>query len=217
MRALIYCRVSTEKETQASSLERQEAELNRLANHFDFTVVESIHEMKSGYDVDREGMLQVLDFARDEKIDVLLVQDETRIGRGSAKIAILHTLGKYGVKCFTISEQGELQLTEADSMVLEIISLVEDYQRKLHNAKIKRGMKRAVDGGYRPEKNLSNLNQGGREKKEIPTEEIVRLRNLDLTFQEIATTLQGFGYDVSKATVHRRYQDHQNNSGRTDD
>ncbi|WP_408011535.1 recombinase family protein [Pseudalkalibacillus sp. A8] len=217
MNAVIYCRVSTEKETQASSLERQEAELNRLADHFNFNVIYSIHERKSGYDVDREGMLEVLDMAKEGKMDVLLVQDETRIGRGSAKIAILHTLGKYNVKCFTISEQGELQLTEADSMVLEIVSLVEDYQRKLHNAKIKRGMRRAVDGGYRPEKNLTNLNQGGREKKEIPTEEIVRLRNLELTFQEIATTLQGFGYDVSKATVHRRYQDHINKNGRTED
>ncbi len=217
MNAVIYCRVSTEKETQASSLERQEAELNRLADQFNFHVIRSIQEKKSGYEVDRDGILEVLDMAREGKMDVLLIQDETRIGRGSAKIAILHTLSKYNVKCFTISEQGELHLTEADSMVLEIVGLVEDYQRKLHNAKIKRGMKRAVDGGYRPEKNLSNLNQGGREKKEIPTEEIVRLRNLELTFKEIATTLQGFGYDVSKATVHRRYQDHINKNSRTED
>jgi hypothetical protein len=29
-----------------------------------------------------------------------------------------------------------------------------------------------------------------------------------LTFSEIAATLRGFGYNVSKATVHRRYQEY---------
>ncbi len=208
MKAVIYCRVSTEKETQASSLERQEMELRQLADQFHFDVIEVIHEMKSGFEIEREGMLQVLDLAKEGHVDVILVQDETRIGRGSAKIAILHTLRKYSVKCYTISEQGELQLTEADSMVLEIVSLVEDYQRKLHNAKIKRGMRRAVTNGYRPERNLSNLTEGGRERKEVPIEEIVRLRQLKLTFKEIATTLNGLGFDISKATVHRRYQEY---------
>ncbi|MGM7701273.1 YneB family resolvase-like protein [Pseudalkalibacillus sp. Hm43] len=208
MKAVIYCRVSTEKETQASSLERQEMELRQLAAEFHFEIIEVIQEMKSGFEIERDGMLQVMDLAKEGYADVLLVQDETRIGRGSAKIAILHTLGKYGVKCYTISEQGEIQLTEADSMVLEIVSLVEDYQRKLHNAKIKRGMRRAVNKGYRPERNLSNLTKGGRERKEVPIEEIVRLRQLELTFKEIATTLNGLGFDISKATVHRRYQEY---------
>lgn len=51
-------------------------------------------------------------------------------------------------------------------MVLDIISLVEEHQRKLHNAKIKRGMKRAVENGYRPQKNLKNQGvNSGREKR----------------------------------------------------
>ncbi|MCF6137209.1 YneB family resolvase-like protein [Pseudalkalibacillus berkeleyi] len=207
MNAVIYCRVSTEKETQASSIDRQESELRGLAEQFHFNVVEIIREMRSGYDIERDGILQVLDLAKEKSVDVLLVQDETRLGRGSAKIAILHTLRKFGVKCYSISENGEIQLTEADSMVLEIVSIVEDYQRKLHNAKIKRGMRRAVDKGYRPEKNLANINEGGRDRKEVPIEEIIRLRELGLTFREISITLNGLNYDISKATVHRRYQE----------
>ncbi|MGA9226650.1 MAG: recombinase family protein, partial [Mesobacillus sp.] len=38
-----------------------------------------------------------------------------------------------------------------------------------------------------------------------PIEEIVKLRNNGLTFAEIAATLRGFGFNVSKATVNRRY------------
>lgn len=94
-------------------------------------------------------------------------------------------------------------------MVLSIVGMVEEYQRKLHNIKIRRGMQRAVDNGYRPEKNLSNQGaNGGRERIEVPIEEIVRLRKNELTFAEIAATLRGFGYNISKATVHRRYKEH---------
>ena len=50
-------------------------------------------------------------------------------------------------------------------MVLEIVGIVEEYQRKIHNLKIKRGMKKAVENGYRPEKNLKNQHEGtGRER-----------------------------------------------------
>lgn len=208
MKAIIYCRVSTDKDTQETSLLRQEEELQSLAKIYQFQIVDTIREQASGYDLERPGMLELLDRLRDEEIHALLIQDETRLGRGNAKIVLLHILMKQGVKIYTISHQGELQISEADSMVLKIVSLVEEYQRKLQNVKIKRGMKRAIREGYRPYQNLSNRGENaGRERIEVPIEEIVRLRQMGLTFQDIAATLRGFGYSVSKATVHRRYQE----------
>ncbi|MCM3006395.1 YneB family resolvase-like protein [Priestia koreensis] len=214
MKAIIYCRVSTEKQAQETSLQRQQEELLQLATEYNFEIVKVIQEKASGYDIDREGINELIHLISEEKVEVLLVQDETRMGRGHAKIALLHWLLQQNVQIYTISHQGKLQLSESDSMVLEIISIVEEYQRKIHNMKIKRGMKRAVERGYRPEKNLKNLHvNSGRDKIEVPIEEIVRLRQNKLTFADIAATLRGFGYDVSKATVHRRYQDHVNSQG----
>jgi len=209
MKAIIYCRVSTTKETQETSLSRQVEELTMLAKREGFEVFEIIREQASGYELERDGIMDLLDLIKEQNIDAVLIQDETRIGRGNAKIAILHCLLKEGIKLYSISHNGELQLSESDSMVLNIVSMVEEYQRKLHNIKIKRGMKRAVENGYRPEKNLSNLGfHAGRQRIEVPIEEIVKLRQNDLTFSEIAATLRGFGYNISKATVHRRYQDY---------
>lgn len=209
MKTIIYCRVSTKKQTQETSLERQESELLEVANKWNFQVVDVICDQESGYHLDRPGILEMLDIVKDKKIDAVLIQDETRLGRGNAKIALLHFLFKEGIKVYSISHQGELELSESDSMVLNIVSMVEEYQRKLHNLKIKRGMKRAVAKGYRPEYNLKGHgNEQGRDRIDLPIEEIVRLRNSELTFAEIAATLRGFGYDVSKATVHRRYQDY---------
>ncbi|MDP4164138.1 MAG: recombinase family protein [Bacillota bacterium] len=209
MNAIIYCRVSTKKETQETSLERQEEELIQLAEQCKFTIVSIIKEQASGYELERDGILELLEQMKSSDVHAVLIQDETRLGRGNAKIALLHCILKEGIKLYSISHNGELQLAESDSMVLQIVGMVEEYQRKLHNIKIKRGMKRAVNNGYKPERNLKNQGEGaGREKIEVPVEEIVRLKKNGLTFAEIAATLRGFGYSVSKATVHRRYQDY---------
>ncbi|UXH45274.1 recombinase family protein [Rossellomorea vietnamensis] len=209
MKAVIYCRVSTKKNTQETSLERQEEELVKLANEHHYEVSSVIRDQASGFELDRPGVLELLDLVRDKSIEAVLIQDETRIGRGNAKIALIHCLLKEEVKIISQTHSGELHLSESDSMVINIVSMVEEYQRKLHNLKIKRGMKRAVENGFQPHKNLKNKgNVEGRERIEVPVEEIVRLRKNELTFAEIAATLRGFGYDVSKATVHRRFKEY---------
>ncbi|WP_010530713.1 YneB family resolvase-like protein [Lentibacillus jeotgali] len=209
MRAIIYCRVSTDKKVQETSLQRQKEELMKLAEAYGFKIAECIEEQASGYEIDREGVFQMLDYFSDKQADCLLIQDETRLGRGNTKIALYHQLQKLDVGIYTSFYDGELELSEADSMVLQIVSIVEEYQRKIHNAKIKRGMKKAVENGFDPSKNLSNRNKApGKERKDFPIEEVVRLRQHELTFQEIADTLNGLGHSVSKATVHRRYQEY---------
>ncbi|QQD83797.1 recombinase family protein [Bacillus siamensis] len=209
MKALIYARVSTNKEQQQTSLKRQEEELSEIAAANGMEVVKVISEKASGYEMNRDGVFEMLDEIKKSHIDAILVQDETRLGRGNAKIALLHCIYRENVKIYTTAHKGELELSEADTMVLEIVSIVEEYQRKIHNMKIRRGMKRAVKNGYKPERNLKNRHENsGKEKKEVPVSEIIRLRANKLTFAEIAATLRGFGYDVSKATVHRRFQEY---------
>lgn len=206
MKAIIYCRVSTNKETQDASLSRQKEELQFLAIESNLKIYKIISEKASGYEVEREGIFELLEDFKEKKADVLLIQDDTRLGRGNTKIALIHQLMKYKIQILTVTDNGQLKLSETDSLVLDIVSIVEEYQRKLHNIKIKRGMKKAIENGYNPRENLGDQHVGGRLKKEVPIEEIVRLKEMKLTFKEIAATLRGFGYDVSKATVHRRYQ-----------
>ncbi|WP_342600809.1 recombinase family protein [Psychrobacillus sp. FSL H8-0483] len=206
MNSVIYCRVSTEKETQETSLSRQEEELKEFASLQGYEVAEVFTDQHSGYDMDRDGLLDLLTYVKEHDIKAVFVQDETRIGRGNGRMAVLHLLQKTNTSVFTLQEKGVLNLNEMDTMLLEILALVEEYQRKLHNAKIKRGMKRAISQGYRPEKNLKTRgNPEGRERINIPVDEIVRLRRAGLTYEEISSTLKGLGFEISKATVHRRY------------
>lgn len=206
--AVIYCRVSTEKQTQETSLARQYEELTAYANSMGFTVLKDFADQQSGYDVDREGLLEMLDYMKEKNIQALFVQDETRLGRGNARMAVLHLLQKNNTMVYSLNDAGPLSLNEMDTMLLEILAIVEEYQRKLHNAKIRRGMRRAVSNGYKPQENLKNRgNIEGRERIEVPIQEIVNLREKGLTFQEISNTLSALGYQVSKATVHRRFME----------
>lgn len=210
MKAIIYCRVSTDKKEQESSLKRQRQELYQLADRYGIEITTCIEEQVSGYEINRDGIFEMLDFFSNGDADCLLIQDETRLGRGNTKIALFHQLQKLGVSVYTSIHDGKLELSESDSMVLQIVGIVEEYQRKIHNLKIKRGMQRAIREGYKPGDNLKNIRKApGRERLEVPTEEIVRLRDKDLTFDEITSTLNGLGYNISKATVHRRYQEYQ--------
>lgn len=211
MNVIIYCRVSTNKKEQESSLSRQKQELENLAHKYQFTVVDCIEEQESGYEIERDGIFQMLDYFANGQADCLFIQDETRLGRGNTRIALVHQLQKMSIPIYTAIHNGELELSESDSMVLQIVGIVEEYQRKIHNAKIKRGMKKAVQEGYDPTKNLKNRHQApGRTRKDFPIEEVVRLKESGLTFEEITNVLNGLGYSISKATVHRRYQELRN-------
>lgn len=208
-KCVLYSRVSTEKDTQELSLVRQQEELTVLAKALSFSVAASFSDKHSGYELDRDGLLDLLEYIKEETVEAVLIQDETRLGRGNARVAVLHLLAKTNTSVFTNHDNGPLELNEMDSMLLEILAIVEEYQRKLHNAKIRRGMKRAVESGYRPERNLRNQgNAEGRERIDTPVQEIVSLRQKGLTFEEITGVLKGLGHDVSKATVHRRYQEY---------
>lgn len=210
MKAIIYCRVSTDKRTQETSLKRQKEELLRLAQTHQFTVVDCIEETKSGYEIDRDGIFKMLEYFSADEAAYLLIQDETRLGRGNTKIALLHQLQKLNVTIYTSVTENELEMSESDSMVLQIVGIVEEYQRHLHNTKIKRGMKKAVREGYNPRQNLSNYNKApGKERITFPIEEVVRLRGEGMTFMEITNILNNLGFQVSKATVNRRYNEYQ--------
>ena len=209
MKSVIYCRVSTEKQSQETSLTRQEEELIEFAKLNNYEVEKVFSDQHSGYDIEREGLLDLLDYIKQNEIKAVFVQDETRIGRGNGRMAVLHLLQKTNTSIYTLQDKGVINLNEMDTMLLEILALVEEYQRKLHNAKIKRGMKKAVSQGYRPEKNLKTRgNPEGRERIDVPLEEVVRLRNAGLTYEEISMTLKGLGFNISKATVHRRYMEY---------
>ncbi|WP_369414134.1 YneB family resolvase-like protein [Halanaerobium polyolivorans] len=210
-KAVIYTRVSTKKDSQKSSLIRQKDELLSYAAKNKLNVVKIVEEKESGFSESRPGILEILDLIKRNKAELLLIQDSSRLGRGNAKMALIHQITKMEAEIHTLADKGAIALNDLEKMILEILSVVENYQQELRNKNISRAMKNKINtSSFNPADNLKNIDQGGRDRKEVPLKEIIRLRNLDLTFKDIAATLKGLGYDVSKSTVHRRYQEYKN-------
>jgi DNA invertase Pin-like site-specific DNA recombinase len=209
MNIAIYARVSTEKKQQETSLERQLRELKEFAKEKGYKVKRVINEQKSGFVEDREGIMEVLELLKNNVIESVLLQDSTRLGRGNAKMALIHQIQKLGGQIITLEDEGPIALSDLEQMILEILGIVEDYQQRLNNRKISRAMKHAIEEkNFKPEDNFQNSDQGGRKRKNVPVKEIVRLRHLELSFADIAATLKNLGYEISKSTVHRRYQEY---------
>lgn len=67
MKAIIYCRVSTDKMTQETSLSRQKDELLKLAGRYQMEVIDCIEEKASGYEINRDGIFAMLEFFSEEE------------------------------------------------------------------------------------------------------------------------------------------------------
>lgn len=108
-------------------LKRQEEEFREIAVVNGMEVVKVIFEKVSGYEMDCDGVFEMFDDIKKLYIDVILVQDEIRLGRGNVKIVFLYCIYRENVKIYMMVYKGELEFFEVDMMVFEIVSIVEEY------------------------------------------------------------------------------------------
>ena len=138
MNVAIYARVSTDKQEQDTSIKRQINELTSYCREQNYNIVEIIKEKHSGFDEDREGILSILELLKEELIEAVVIQDSTRLGRGNAKIALIHQIQKLKGQIITLEDKGAIALSDMEKMILEILSVIEKYQQELTNRKISR-------------------------------------------------------------------------------
>src|SRR5690606_16719458 len=125
MNVAIYARVSTEKKEQDSSIKRQVNELTAFCREQDYNIIEIIKEKHSGFDEEREGILSILELFKENKIEAVVIQDSTRLGRGNAKIALIHQIQKLNGQIITLEDKGAIALSDMEKMILEILSVIE--------------------------------------------------------------------------------------------
>jgi site-specific DNA recombinase len=88
VRALLYCRVSTDpQERDSSGLDTQESACRSLAEAQGWTVVTVVRDTASGYTLTRPGLDQVR--AMLPEVDLLVVQDFDRLAREQIKMAVI--------------------------------------------------------------------------------------------------------------------------------
>lgn len=109
--AWIYCRIDAPEDTHGA-LKGQYERLETYAAQLGFTVVGSSQDLGSGLSFDRPGLQAVLESAKAESFQVLLVDSVNRIGREMEKtMSFIQTINGCGISIYSPMD-GEIKLSD---------------------------------------------------------------------------------------------------------
>ncbi|QKG84437.1 recombinase family protein [Kroppenstedtia pulmonis] len=204
MKGIIYVRNDHDQPEQNAALEKLQEFAEGMAYQIENIIVESYNVTE----LERPGLFRLFDMVQSQNIQAVFTRSGSCLGQGETKLATVHQLHRLGCMIYTLESQGEILVEADESAVLYMMEKVDRLQRNWRARKISKGIQKAIkEKGFNPAHNLKNRGMGGRSKKKVPVEDIIALKEKNLTFEEIAATLQGWGYEVSRATVHRRYRE----------
>ncbi len=109
--AWIYCRIDAPEDAHGV-LKGQYERLETYAVQMGFVVVGSSQDLGSGLNFDRPGLQAVLEAAKSESFQILLVDSVSRIGRDMAKtVNFIQTISDCGISIYSPME-GEIKLSD---------------------------------------------------------------------------------------------------------
>ena len=140
-RSAVYARVSTAKQAEAGSLERQRLRLLEYAAVNGYRVVLQASDVASGRNARRRGLRRVVQAARRHEVAFLLVEYPDRLARFG--FPYLETLFEVlGVQLVVISNQ-EPEDAQAE-LVKDMLSVVTSFSAKLYGMRVGRRARAAV-------------------------------------------------------------------------
>ena len=109
MRAVIYCRVSTDaQERDGTSLESQEEACRAYAAVHGYALITVERDSESAATLDRPGLRRVRELVQDDHVDVLLAYTLSRLSRMQNHIGVLDDeCQRYGVRLEFVLEKFE--------------------------------------------------------------------------------------------------------------
>jgi DNA invertase Pin-like site-specific DNA recombinase len=132
MRAIGYCRVSTDKQAyRGVSLEAQTAKIEAMAVVQGAEIAEMIVDAgESAKSLDRPGMVRLLELIERRAVDVVIVAKLDRLTRSVKDLAeLLEVLKKRGVSLVSVAESLDTG-SAAGRLVLNIMTAVSQWERE---------------------------------------------------------------------------------------
>lgn len=151
MRAVLYTRVSTEKQAEhGHSLDAQQNRLTAFATQRKLTVVAVVaDEGVSGSTMERHGMRLVLDLVRERRVDAVVVTKADRISRNVRDLLNLSAaLESEGVALVTADEQFDTT-TPIGKAMSAMRAVFAQLERDMAAARTRDGMAAAKAKGVR--------------------------------------------------------------------
>lgn len=151
MQTLIYARVS--KSDGSQDVERQLVELREFAKKQNWNVAEEVIENISGRRVKRAGTEKIINLARSNKIQKVLVHEISRLGRNLADVVrTIEELFQCKVSVYDLSQKQETldenhQKTIFANLIMPVLAGLGEEWVKQHSYRIKSGLKLAKEKG----------------------------------------------------------------------
>lgn len=150
MRAVIYCRISSDRTGEAAGVARQEAECRALAQRRDLTVTEVLvdNDISAFSGVRRPAYNRVLELVQDDEVDVVLAWHPDRLHRSLKELEeFISTIDNHNVGVFTATA-GDVDLsTPIGRMIARQLGTFARYESEHRSERVKASMRQLAERG----------------------------------------------------------------------
>jgi site-specific DNA recombinase len=148
MRVCLYHRISTDEDHQPTSLTTQRERLERYCEAMeDWRIVATYEDQASGTSLDRPGLQQALDLAREKRIDLLLVYRVDRLSRKVRQLAgLCEELDQLDVVLKSATEPFDTG-SPAGRMMLQMLGVFAEFEHATIVDRVTAGLERRVREG----------------------------------------------------------------------
>ena len=148
MRVCLYQRISTDEDHQPTSLKTQRERLERYCEAMeDWRIVAAYEDQASGTSLDRPGLQQALDLAREKRIDLLLVYRVDRLSRKVRQLAgVCEELDQLDVVLKSATEPFDTG-SAAGRMMLQMLGVFAEFEHATIVDRVTAGLERRVREG----------------------------------------------------------------------
>jgi site-specific DNA recombinase len=148
MRVCLYQRISTDEDHQPTSLKTQRERLERYCEAMeDWRIVAAYDDQASGTTLDRPGLQQALELARERRIDLLLVYRVDRLSRKVRQLAgLCEELDQLDVVLKSATEPFDTG-SPAGRMMLQMLGVFAEFEHATIVDRVTAGLERRVREG----------------------------------------------------------------------
>ena len=204
VQAIGYCRVSTSLQAEGVSLEAQQEKIRAMAVVHDVELVEIIVDAgESAKDLDRPGMMRLLDLVQKRVVGMVVIAKLDRLTRSVRDLAtLLEKFQRKDVSLVSVAESLDTG-SAAGRLVLNIMASVSQWEREAIGERTRDAMQHKI----RQDEWIGNAPYGyrrchdGKHVEPDPTEQktlarIRRLRKDGTSLRLIATRLNEEGFQT---------------------
>lgn len=143
----VYARVSTRKQKDAGSLDRQKSRLLDYCGSSGYKVAHVVEDVASGVNEDRRGLSKLVDLSKKGEIDRIIVEYKDRLARFGYDY-LKELFSTHGVEVECVDEDGEKSYEE--ELVEDMLAIVSSLSTRLYGRrggkKVKEKTEEAIKG-----------------------------------------------------------------------